>query len=345
MTPINIEKIKASLGNVQLEESHVSWIILTEQFAYKIPKPVLLPYLDFSTLEKRKAYCEEEIRLNNRLTDGIYLRVVPIRIFNNSFNIEGTVGDIVEYAVKMKRLPEQRLMSRMLIAETVENSHIKAIADRLVRFHRAAYPVKKPPSIKTLQQDFADLVNVKQIIEKVLGEEAAGQLEEWNYDAQKFLNKHEGRMFERHQQQFYIHFHGDLHAANIFLLEQPVIFDCIAFNEDFSKGDILNELAFFCMDMDYYNRADLGHLFLQNYLRQFPCVETEEDQLIFYYYKLYRANIRLKVNALKWQQNSNQQQKEFAESISKYFYLMKSYTRFLFHKHEYAHAVVLPQHQ
>ena len=150
MTPSNIKKLQASLENVQLEESHISWIIFTEQFAYKISKPICLPYLDFSTLEKQKKYCEEEVRLNSRLTDGIYLGVVTIRLSNKILSIDESQGDIVGYAIKMKRLPEERLMSRMLKANTVDSGHIRAIADQLVRFHKAATPVVELPSIKSL---------------------------------------------------------------------------------------------------------------------------------------------------------------------------------------------------
>lgn len=320
-------------GTVACKHTHVSWIILCPEVVYKIPKPTHLPYLDFRALEQRRLYCESEVFLNNRLTDGIYLGAVPIWQVNETLGIEHppTTAFIIGYAVKMKRLPEERLMRGMLERQQVEHHHILALADQLAQFHKANEPSLSPPDIDQLQENFSDLRSVKSTIQAVLYEEAAGQVEEWIYDSRNFLQRHAGRMQERHQLGFYREIHGDLHTENIFLLEEPMIFDCIAFNEDFRNDDLLSELAFFCMDMDYHREGPMGHLFLQQYLQKNPCLEMEEDQRIFLYYKLYRANIRLKVNALKWEQANTVNERDiFAQALKEYYWLMRSYAKLVF---------------
>ncbi len=337
MSPTQIDLLLQHLdtvhGTIEYKSTHISWIILCPDIVYKIPKPAHLPYLDFRSLEQRRLYCESEVFLNSRLTDGVYLEVTPVWQLDQAFGIEHPplAATIVDYAVKMKRLPEDRLMRIMLEKQKVEQHHISAIANQLAQFHQTNERSLTPPDIEQLQEDFADLRSVKSTINALLHEDAAGQVEEWIYDSRNFLRRHFGRMQERHQLGFYREVHGDLHAENIFLLEEPVIFDCIAFNEDFRNDDLLNELAFFCMDMDYHREGPLGHLFLQQYLQKNPCLETEEDQQIFLYYKLYRANIRLKVNALKWEQCTAVSDKEkFARAVKEYYWLIRSYAKLVF---------------
>jgi hypothetical protein len=318
-------------GATTFQETHISQVLLTPNYAYKIPKAVQLPYLDFRSIEQRKAYCQQEIKLNRRLTKGVYLKMVSIRDLGEQLVIGGRKGAIVDYAVKMKRLPEERLMSNLLMSNEVKAEQVETIADQLVLFHRKTEKVIQPPVISLMQKDFADLLSMKQEVKELMGEEAAELLEKWVVDTQDFLQRCATSIQERHQQQFTIGIHGDLHAANIFLLDKPVIFDCIAFNKAFREADILSELAFFCMDMDSYQRSDLGNTFLQRYLLQTPCIKTEDDQALFLFYKLYRANIRLKVNALKWRQSGDAtEKKKRGDAVSNYYDLMKSYGEILF---------------
>lgn len=339
MSPKQIDLLRQKLGaihpKVEWKSTHISWIILCPDIVYKIPKPAHLPYLDFRSLEQRRLYCEREVQLNNRLTDGVYLGVAPIWQFDEQIGIEHPApgATIIDYAVKMKRLPQDRLMRVMVENRQLRQHHIEALARQLAHFHQKNERTINPPDLELLQEDFADLQSVKSTLQLTLNEEAAGQVEEWVFDSRNFLRQYEGRMMERHQLGFYREVHGDLHAENIFLLEEPVVFDCIAFNEAFRHDDLLNELAFFCMDMDYHWQAPMGHLFLQQYMQHYPCLETEEDQQIFLYYKLYRANIRLKVNALKWEQCKNtEEQATYKQAIKDYFLLMRSYAKMLFRR-------------
>ncbi|MEL7422217.1 MAG: phosphotransferase [Bacteroidota bacterium] len=327
------QTLGVKLGPTSCLSTHISWVLLCPAVVYKIPKVVRLPYLDFSTLEQRQLYCDNEVKLNNRLTDDVYLEVMPVWSAGGQIGIEDIPpgAKVLDYAVKMKRLPQNRLMWEMLQRQQVTSHHIEALAKQIAHFHLAHEPIQPSPDIEQMQTDFANLASIKPAIKKILNPAAAEQLEEWIFAANHFLQSHRTRILERHQLGYYRELHGDLHSENIFLLEEPVVFDCIAFNEDFRRDDVLNELAFFCMDMDFHHQAPLGNRFLLNYLEVFPCLETEADQELFLYYKLYRANVRLKVNALKWQQTEVSTKRVLrAKVVKDYYWLMRSYAKMVF---------------
>lgn len=311
---------------VQLIETHISWVILTQNFAFKIKKEICYSFLDFSTLEKRKFYCDRELELNQRLTEDMYLKVVPIRIDKGLIAIEGKTGEIIDYALKMRRMDESRQMNLLLEAGEVTKKHMIQIADKLSVFHAFTDVVQRPPDIAAMQEDFADILNVKAFIKKHLGPKAAEKIEEAVAFSKTFLKEHTPRILERHQMGFTIDGHGDLHSKNIFLLDKPVIFDCIEFNDHFRQLDVLNEIAFFCMDLNFYKREDLEAFFLHNYLIKYPCLFNEQDHQLFRYFKFYRANIKVKVNALKAIQATSE--KEFGKRLDltdRYFVLLRRY--------------------
>ncbi|MCB0588539.1 MAG: hypothetical protein KDD06_24820, partial [Phaeodactylibacter sp.] len=159
--------------------------------------------------------------------------------------------------------------------------------------------------LEAMKEDFADLDTVKGQIEKQLGIEAGRELSECIIFARNLLDTLTPRLAERSRQGWVVDGHGDLHSRNIFLLPEPVIFDCIEFNPHFREVDVLNELAFLSMDLDFYGARYLEEPLLQAYLRENPCISDDADWAIFSYYKWYRANVRLKVNALKAMQNGN----------------------------------------
>lgn len=318
-------------GEVRLIETHISWVILTQNFAYKIKKPMRYSFLDFSTLGKRKFYCERELELNQRLAENMYLSVVPIRRGKKGAVIEGTDGEVMDYAVKMKRMDESRQMNILLENSEVKTEHIYNIAEKLSTFHAFTDNIETPIKISTMAEDFADILKVKRFIGKNLGQNVADKIDQSVVFSNAFLKKYAERIKERHAQGFTIDGHGDLHSKNIFLLDesegyQSVIFDCIEFNDHFRQVDVLSELAFFCMDLDFYGKEDLEMLFLQNYLLKYPCIFNEADRQIFQYYKLYRANVRVKINALKAMQTMDEKElKKRMELVEDYFLLMKRY--------------------
>ena len=331
MNALQIQKLikYLSLSNTEeptLIETHISWVILTEKYAYKIKKPLQYSFLDFSTLQKRKFYCKRELELNRRLTVDVYLQVIPIKARKDQIFIGEEKGVIIDYAVLMKRLDNSRQMNLLLEADKVYPHHMEQIAEKLSTFHAFTDAIETPLNIHLSWLKFADILKVKDFIEEELSTAMAKKIEKAVSFSQKFLTRHKIRIQERHRMGFTIDAHGDLHSKNIFLLEEPVIFDCIEFNDHFRQIDVLNELAFFCLDLDFYGREDLETHFLQKYLIKYPCIFNETDRLLFQYYKLYRANVRLKVNTLKAMQEDNEIEKKRRLGLAEdYFSLMKRY--------------------
>lgn len=288
------------LPGAEWVETHISWVILTEKFAYKIKKPVEFSFVNFSTLEKRKYYCERELVLNRRLTTGMYLDVVPIfRTDGHSFSFQEEDGILTDYAVKMKRMPGDRQMNLLLEKDLVNLDHMEQLAQQLANFHMSTEVVSAHPNLPKMQGDFADLLRVAPFVEKHWGADAALLLHKGEEQSKCILRALQDRIYERHLEGFTVDGHGDLHTKNIFLLEEPVIFDCIEFNDHFRKLDVLNELAFLCMDLDASGQSSLSETLLEAYNRRHICLSNGADEKLFNYYKLYRANVRLKINALK----------------------------------------------
>ncbi len=119
----------------ELIETHISWVILCQRFVYKIKKPIKYSFLDFSTLEKRKKYCKREIELNKRLTDDIYLDVVPINRLNDHYKIGGNLGTVIDYAVRMFKMDRTKQMDQLLVQNKVTKSDIQNLSKKIAAFH------------------------------------------------------------------------------------------------------------------------------------------------------------------------------------------------------------------
>ena len=285
---------------VRLIETHISWILLTGDFAYKVKKPLALDFLDFSTLEKRHDYCREELRLNRRLAPQLYLDVVPIVGPPGEPRVGGS-GAPVEYALKMREFPQEALLSNRLGQGQVEPRHIEAIADALVTFHEraaAATPDSEFGSAATLLQAAWDNFTA---IERLLAGNGMhlriGALRRWTHD------RH-GRLLAsfraRRDQARIRECHGDLHSGNIALIgDTPAIFDCIEFNAAFRWIDVMSEVAFIVMDLAARGRADFAFRLLNRYL------EGTGDYAglqVLRYYLVYRAMVRAKIDCIRARQ-------------------------------------------
>ncbi|MCB9080655.1 MAG: phosphotransferase [Lewinellaceae bacterium] len=282
-------------GTVTLLQLPISWVILTDQYVYKIKKPVKYSYLDFSTPEKRRFFCERELVLNQRLTTGMYLEVVPVVRDSGGGVKLREEGAVLDYALVMQRMDEKRQMDRLLAAGKVTPHQLDQLAVQLADFHRKANRIKGQNDIHQQHQRFADIRTQEDDWLCHWGEAERKLVDASIAWSDAFLQQHERRFYEREAAGWVVDGHGDLHAGNIFLLDQPVIFDCIEFNDDLRIVDVLSEIAFFIMDLDVRGYAESGAYFFAAYQRAFPCVEQEADQRIFHYYKVYRANVRLKV--------------------------------------------------
>jgi aminoglycoside phosphotransferase family enzyme len=311
----------------ELIETHISWVILCDQFVYKIKKPVQYYFLDFSTLPLRLHYCNREIELNKRLTHNVYLEVLPVHEWQYNIIIGGSKGKLLDYAVKMNRLDTEKQMDKLLTRHLVTELDTKKLAEKIASFHKNTTVIYQK-GLFDIQEKFNDLKEEKEYLSKQLDGTYGLTISDAIQISDKFLNDNKTLIADRLRDGFCRDCHGDLHSRNIFLLPDPVPFDCIEFNDDFRQIDVLNEVAFLCMDLDAFGRKDLSVLFLKYYNHFFPAMKTEKERNLFVYYKSYRANIRAKVNALRAKSaTTTSERSRSLMAAKKYLYLMESYLK------------------
>ncbi len=309
----------------KLIETHISWVVLTKSLAFKIKKPIRYSFLDFSTLEKRKFYCERELYLNQRLTD-IYLDVQPVVLHEGYYHIGTHEGIITDYTLRMRKLQEVKRMDRLLLKNRINEIQIKKLAQKIASFHQKANIIYTPFNKSDFQQEYNDILSVLEVVKSHLGESYVNTVKRAVDFSNAYLNRYEPLIQKRIKEGLQRDVHGDLHSRNIFLYKDPVIFDCIEFNDAFRQIDVLNEIAFFCMDLEAYGKSDLSKKFVDYYLRSCPFSYTQKEEQLFTYYKCYRANIRAKVNALRTLQAVGKKDlKEDLKQLKKYLQLLGQY--------------------
>jgi aminoglycoside phosphotransferase family enzyme len=281
---------------VELVQTQMSFVFLTGEYAYKIKKPVNLGYLDYTSLDKRHFFCLQELDLNRRLCADAYLGVVSITEENGRFRIEGQ-GEIIEYAVKMKQLPQERMMDSLLTWGQVTKEMVANVAEKLVGFHQKA---ETNPEIATFgrleivkgncDENFAQT-------EKYVGTSISA--EEYQHIRTYTDSFIEGNatLFDRRVRGGRIRdCHGDLHAAHVCFTDRICIYDCIEFNDRFRYSDVASETAFLAMDLDRYGQAELSRDLVSTYVR---LSRDEELMRLLNFYKCYRAYVRGKVESFK----------------------------------------------
>ncbi len=310
----------------ELIETHISWVFICHQYVYKIKKPIKYSFLDFSTLEKRKKYCKREIELNKRLTNDIYLDVVTINRLNDHYKIGGNAGTVVDYAVRMLKMDGDKQMDRLLVQNKVTKLDIQNLAKKIAVFHENTVIIYQK-DVLDIQEDFNDLEGEKgYLARQTNGNFYATIIGSAIKVSNDFLKRNKDLLTGRLRAGFFRDCHGDLHSRNIFLLPSPQPFDCIEFNDDFRQIDVLNEVAFLCMDLDAFGKNDLSELFLEYYNQFFPSMRSSEEHHLFVFYKAYRANVRAKVNSLRAKSAVNEKERTKALSeADKYLRLMESY--------------------
>jgi len=314
-------------GQRKLIETHISWVIVCDQFVYKIKKPIRYSFLDFSTLILRKHFCEREIELNRRLTDNIYLDVQPICEWQSRLIIGSKEGTIIDYAVRMYKLDKEKQMDILLLENKVTETDIRKLAEKIAFFHKNTNIIYKK-NFLDIQEKFNDLGAEKEFLAEQLDMNCSNIISHAIETSDRFIANNKGLLAARVNAGFFRDCHGDLHSRNIFLLPSPQPFDCIEFNDDFRQIDVLNEVAFLCMDLDAFGRQELADLFVNYYNHFFPAMITNEDKSLFIYYKSYRANIRAKVNSLRARGTMDNGGKIKALSAAdKYLHLMDSYIK------------------
>lgn len=289
---------------ISLLETHISWVILTDEFAFKIKKPLRFDFLDFSTLEQRAHFCAEELRLNRRLAPEMYLQLLPV----TTHGIGAEDGAVLDFALQMKRMDNSREMDKLLMRGEVRQADLVCLAELLCTFHQAnRLPPDHPYDPANDVRNFADLFAFKADLLALQVPESEC-LEDWRAFLPKFVHQYAARSKERIEQGFWVDGHGDLHSRNIFLPlgEKPVVFDCLEFSQHFRQIDVLNELAFLCMDLEFFGQTDLAAFFMETYAHCWNCMEKPEDRVLFAYFKAYRANVRLKISLLELRQRPDE---------------------------------------
>ncbi len=309
-----------------LYETHISWVVLTDQYAFKVKRPVKLSFVDFSTLEKRKYFCHQEVDLNRRLAPEMYLDVYPITrkmIQDNSNSDDEDQNEIIDYAVQMRRMDNDKQMDKMLQENQVSDEHISALARKIADFHKNTRIVKNAFNTARFQKEYADIELELAEINQRLGQSWGEKVSNCIRQAYDFLNDHRSYCNDRILNDFQRDCHGDLNASNILLYKDPVIFDCIEFSEDYRIIDVLNDIAFLCVDLDFHGRNDLSEELYQQYLEIFGIKEDELSKQLFAFYKSYRANIRAKVSLINIVENPQHDQN--VKPVKQYIELMDAY--------------------
>ncbi len=280
------------VDEVKLVQTHISYVVIAGGFVYKFKKPVDFGFLDFTTLEKRAYYCQRELELNRRLCPDIYLDVITLSRRDGRYRLDG-VGDVVEYGVKMVRMPEERMMSRVIAGGALERQHLDAIVDTLVPFYAKA---AGDEAIQAFGRADAVGVNVLenfQQTESFVGGPALSreQFERIGTYARAVLA--DTRRFDERIADGRIRdCHGDLYSANICLDKQVQIFDCIEFNERFRYSDVAADVAFLAMDLDYHGLDSMADYFLNRF-----ATASGDPHLLrqIAFYQCYRAYVRGKI--------------------------------------------------
>jgi aminoglycoside phosphotransferase family enzyme/predicted kinase len=312
------------VDRVSMLETHISYVMLTGRYAYKIKKAVSLGFVDYRALDDRRRYCDEEVRLNRRLAPDIYLDVVPISGPAASPVVGGS-GPAIEYAVKMREFSQDALLSHMLGRGELTTSHIDALADRVATFHGeievagADGPFGRPDEVHRFALDnFAELHDH---VDNESDRAALDALRQWT-DREFHARRHQ--LQARRRQGFVRECHGDLHLNNIALVDDRItVFDCIEFNDHMRWGDVIGEVVFVVMDLEDRKRPDLAFRFLNGYLER---TGDYSGLAVLRFFLVYRAMVRAKVTWFRAAQLPSGQQK--TEAIAEYRGYVKLAERF-----------------
>jgi len=312
--------------SVSFVQTHISMVFMCDRYVYKIKKPVNFGFLDFTTIEKRKYFCEKEVELNRRLAEDVYIGVVPVVFDGKRHWIGKKEGKIVDYAVKMKRIPEERIMKNIFKRGDLKKEHLRKIAYTLARFHLNA---KTSPEILRYGDPDVFRINTDENFEQVekyvgisIEKDKFEKLRKWT---DSFYKKRE--IFEKRIEQERIRdCHGDLHMEHVCISDKISVIDCIEFNDRFRYGDTICDIAFLLMDLEYHGGKVYSEK-LWDYYREFAKEEDKEVEEILRFYKVYRAFVRGKVNSFQMDDEkiSAQEKEEARKRAKAYFDLAYSY--------------------
>lgn len=285
-------------ASLTLKQTHISYVVLADGDVYKIKKPVKFAFLDFSTLPLRRHFCHEEVRLNRRLAPDMYLGVVGLVRRGGRCAI-GAADDpeAFEYAVHMRRLPEERTLDRLLAAGSVSTAMIERIAERLAAFHASAASGPEiascgdPEAVWAVMTGNYTATNAYRNVTIAASDDDAVQT-----FAARFLHRHDAVLRRRQAEGRIRDCHGDLHVEHVCFADALVIFDCIEFNPRLRYCDVASEVAFLAMDLDAHGAPELARQFVAHYATLAGDPGVHE---LLPFYMCHRAYIRGQVDSMK----------------------------------------------
>lgn len=293
-------------ARVEVVQTHISVVFLAGEVVYKLKKPVRFSFLDYSTLALRQHYCQEEVRLNRRLAPTVYLDVVPVLQNGAEYRVaEGTNPQdaaVVDYLVKMRRLPAERMLDSLVAHGQVSGEDIHTLARRLVRFHAAATTdhAGRYGAPEAVWQALADnFQETTPFIGQTLSQKQYDLIQGFS---RRFFSEHQALFRQRIQQGRIREGHGDLRCEHVCFLDEDLtdesiaIFDCIEFNPSLRTCDVASELAFLAMDLELHGAPALAAELIHTYSTR--AKDTDLLRLLPFY-QCYRAYVRGKVESLK----------------------------------------------
>ena len=322
---------KFNPGKIELIQTHISFVFLTEKFVYKVKKAVNFGFLDFGSLEKRKKFCEKELEINRILCKDMYLEVVPITK-SDLIEINGK-GKTIEYAVKMKRIPQKYLMNRLLEENKIDKKIINRIAKIIAEFHlkiedksdssNLEYHPKIDPIVEINWKENFD--QSQPFIGKTISQNNFNLIRELIDD---FI-ENKNHMFRNRMANGRVKYcHGDIHSGNIFVADQIYIFDAIEFNDRIRYSDVAADIGFLAMDLEFKNKSMLASYLVEKYIEYSGDKESEK---LLPFYKCYRAYVRGKVVSFRLEDTNigiNEREKA-ANEAKAYFNLAAKYAKIL----------------
>jgi aminoglycoside phosphotransferase family enzyme/predicted kinase len=308
-------------------ETHISWVLLTGDYAYKIKKPVNFGFLDFTSVEKRRHFCQLELDLNKRLAPDLYLEAVPIFGTPESPSFEAK-GEPFDYAIKMRQFKQENLLLEQAREHKLKDVSIQDIARQLAIFHRKAKIVKQDEEFGSPQAIFAPVAdNFNTLRSFKIANQFSDDIDKIAKWAKDSFSELEPLLSERKANGFIRACHGDVHLGNIVLYSaKPLIFDCIEFNEEFRHTDTINDIAFLAMDLIHKGYKRQANLLINTY------AEWSNDYqglTLIPFYMSYRAMVRAKVSALQIDSfdKDHPTYKQLKQDLADFIALAKEFTK------------------
>lgn len=313
------------VDGIRIIETHISWVILTGTYAYKMKKPVNFGFLDFTDLAARKHFCEEELRLNQRMAPELYLQVLPVTGSIEAPQIGGQ-GEAIDYLLQMREFPQAHLLAEVQARGELTDAHIDALAEQIGHFHVEVPRVATDHALNTAEAIVAPMRQNFEQIRPLLTEQADLQQLDALFDwTETSIARLQPLLDQRCQQGFIRECHGDLHLGNATLIEDKVVlFDCIEFNEPFRLIDIASDAAFVAMDLEDRGLKCQARRFINGWMEH---TGDYSSLPLFNLYKAYRALVRAKVSLFRLHQEEDAvQRRVILRQYRSYANLAESYS-------------------